>query len=78
MKGNFSIKDWLGYIGTAIIAVAGVTVWAYSTFDTKDNASSYQLKETASAFNSAVAGRLDRIENKLDRLLMRRNSDGRQ
>ena len=49
MKGNFNAKDWLGYIGTAILAVAGVTVWAYSTFDTKDNASSYQLKETASA-----------------------------
>jgi len=77
MRGNFSVKDWLGYIGTAILAVAGITVWAYSTFDTKDNASSYQLKETAAAFNSAVANRLDRIENKLDRLLTRRNSDGR-
>lgn len=72
MRGNLSVKDWLGYLGTAIIAVAGITVWAYSTFDTKDNATSYQLKETAQAFNTAVANRLDRIENKLDRLLMRR------
>lgn len=77
MKGNFSAKDWLGYLGTAVLAVAGITVWAYSTFDTKDNANSYQLKETAAAFNGAVAGRLDRIENKLDRLLMRRNDNGR-
>lgn len=72
MRGNFSAKDWLGYLGVSVVAVAGITVWAYSTFDTKDNASSYQLKETASAFNSAVAERLDRIENKLDRLLFRR------
>lgn len=42
--------------------VAGVSVWAYSTFETEDHAE--QNKQT-------IERRLERIENKVDELLRR-------
>lgn len=45
--------------------VAGVSVWAYSTFETEDHAE--QNKQT-------IERRLERIENKVDELLRRSGS----
>lgn len=78
---KFSAKDWLSLLGAMIVAVAGITVFAYSTFETKESAQSYQSKEAAQAFNTSVMDRLNRIEGKLDRLVFRltdrRNENGR-
>ena len=49
-----------------ISASTTVTVWAYSTFSTKGE---------SSAFKESVVQRLDRIENKLDRLLFKQRRD---
>lgn len=46
--------------------VAGVSVWAYSTFETQD---------ASSEAKTTIERRLDRIENKVDELL--RRSSGR-
>lgn len=46
--------------------VAGVSVWAYSTFETQ---------EAAEGKKNTIEKRLDRIENKVDELL--RRSSGR-
>ena len=46
--------------------VAGVSVWAYSTFETQ---------EAAEGKRAGIEKRLDRIENKVDELL--RRSSGR-
>lgn len=52
---------WVQLVFTIILTVSGVITFSFNTFATKEN-----VKES-------VVERLDRIENKLDRLIERQN-----
>lgn len=53
--------QWVQLVFTIILTVSGVITFSFNTFATKEN-----LKES-------VVERLDRIENKLDRLIERQS-----
>jgi hypothetical protein len=53
--------QWVQLVFTIILTVSGVITFSFNTFATKEN-----VKES-------VVERLDRIENKLDRLIERQN-----
>jgi hypothetical protein len=53
--------QWVQLVFTIILTVGGVITFSFNTFATKEN-----VKES-------VVERLDRIENKLDRLIERQN-----
>lgn len=53
--------QWVQLVFTIILTVSGVITFSFNTFATKEN-----VKES-------VVERLDRIENKLDRIIERQN-----
>jgi len=56
-------RDWIAWLGAALVACAALTSFAYQTFQTKDDSRHYE---------GFLIERLDRIENKLDAALERK------
>lgn len=60
IKNPFGMSQWIAWISASVVAAATLSAFAYTNFQTKENA-----KE----FKDDIEKRLDRIENKLDKLL---------
>lgn len=58
----FSSEQWIAWLASTVIAAAFLVSYAYSNFETKD-----QAKDKSSSFEK----RLDRVEQKLDILIDR-------
>jgi hypothetical protein len=56
----FPMGQWIAWLGATVAAAATIVAFAYSNFQTKDEARIYEGNSTQ---------RLDRIETKVDRVL---------
>ena len=65
----FSIEQWIAWCVATGIGVAGITTFFYMNFQTKDSFNEY--KEGQIDFQESLERRLDRMEDKIDRLLKR-------
>jgi hypothetical protein len=68
----FSTEIWIAWLGATAVGVAGMTTFLYFNFETKDSFADY--KQNQSQTQEEIIKRLDRMEDKIDRLLsLRRN-----
>lgn len=69
----FPMATWLAWIGAILVASMTMVAYAYSTFETKDAAR--EKIESSRERDGLIVQRLDRIENKVDRVLERPRAD---
>jgi len=62
----FSIDQWVAWLGATMVGVAGITVFFYVNFETKDAFAEYKSEQIR--IQDELFKRLDRIEDKIDRL----------
>lgn len=62
-----SFDIWIAWIAATGVAVAGITVFFYMNFQTKDAFADYRNERSRQ--DESLIKRLDRIEDKIDRLL---------
>ena len=65
----FTVNQWVAWIASTCIGVAGITSFFYINFETRDAFAEY--REEQDRKQEEVSKRLDRIEDKIDRLLKR-------
>lgn len=65
-----SIKQWLGFCATIVSGVAVLISFAYSNFSTIEDAD--KITKRLDDADNSIVHRLERIEDKVDRLLQRR------
>jgi hypothetical protein len=58
---NISNETWIGWVGAFVIAVAVTITFAYGEFETKEHAKDK---------SEAVVKRLDRMDDKLDQIIL--------
>lgn len=64
---TLSPKVWVPWIAASVASMVALTSFCYLTFETKDEA--HQAQEARDRYEEAMIKRLDRIEDKLDRLI---------
>lgn len=62
-----TIDQWIAWLAATVVAGISMTVFFYTTF--KTNSSFEEYKESETLLYQEQNARLERIENKLDRLL---------
>lgn len=62
-KNPFSVEQWITWVVATLVAAVTMMVFFYTNFETKSDSD-----ET----NAVIEKRLDRIENKLDQILVNR------
>jgi sensor domain CHASE-containing protein len=66
----FSLDQWIYWLGATIVAAISMMIFLYSNFQTKDNFQDY--KEDQKEDQKELIQRLDRLDHKLDRILLRK------
>lgn len=64
MKNPFTIEQWIGWMVATATAAVTMSSYAFNKFDTIEHAT-----EQRTQLRDEIMGRLDRIENKLDRII---------
>lgn len=63
----FSAETWVAWLGATAVAVAGATAFFYLNFETRDSFADYKADQTQ--VQNEIVKRLDRMEDKIDRIL---------
>lgn len=66
----FEASQWIAWLGATALACAGLTTFFYREFETAGHAR--EVATNRQAADALIVQRLDRIEEKVDRLIERR------
>ena len=68
MKWNpFSVETWIAWLGATSVAAVSATIFFYMNFETRDSFADYKANQIS--IQDDIIKRLDRMEDKIDRIL---------